>query len=251
MDMQGEYRIPATRQTVWDALNDPEVLKACIAGCESLERTEDGGFEASVTAKVGPVKATFKGAVRLENVNAPESYTIVGEGKGGAAGFAKGGADVKLVEDGSDTILTYTVNAQVGGKLAQIGARLVDSTAKKYATDFFDKFVVIAQQRETGDRPVAETAATETSEPAATPGATPDAMPPVMPPEAAPVPPSPAQETERVQEDATNAALDSVTQQKATRKGMTPMQWILILIVVLFGLTMFFGGDGTMSGVGN
>ncbi|HAJ18608.1 MAG TPA: carbon monoxide dehydrogenase, partial [Rhodospirillaceae bacterium] len=134
MEMTGEYRIPAARETVWEALNDPEVLKACIAGCQSLDRTEDGGFEATVKAKVGPVSATFKGAVRLENVNAPESYTIVGEGKGGAAGFAKGGADVNLVEDGAETILTYKVNAQVGGKLAQIGARLVDSTAKKYAT---------------------------------------------------------------------------------------------------------------------
>jgi carbon monoxide dehydrogenase subunit G len=150
MEMHGEYRIPAPRETVWEALNDPEVLKACIPGCESLETNDVGGFDATVKAKVGPVKATFKGSVVLENVNAPESYTITGEGKGGAAGFAKGGADVKLVEDGAETVLTYTVNAQVGGKLAQIGGRLIDSTAKKYANDFFGKFVEIVTARAGG-----------------------------------------------------------------------------------------------------
>lgn len=140
MDMKGEYRIPAPRETVWEALNDPEILKACIPGCEQLEKTSDTEMNAVVTAKVGPVKATFKGSVTFENVNPPASYSIVGEGKGGVAGFAKGGADVSLAEDGEATVLSYVVKAQVGGKLAQLGSRLIDSTARKMADDFFGKF---------------------------------------------------------------------------------------------------------------
>ncbi|NBN64712.1 SRPBCC family protein [Pannonibacter tanglangensis] len=140
MDMSGEYRIPAPRNDVWNALNDPEVLKACIPGCESLEMTSPTEMTAAVTSKIGPVKARFTGVVTLENMNPPESYTISGEGKGGVAGFAKGGADVRLVEDGDGTILTYTARAQVGGKLAQLGSRLIDSTARKMADDFFGKF---------------------------------------------------------------------------------------------------------------
>ncbi|WP_321342898.1 carbon monoxide dehydrogenase subunit G [Breoghania sp.] len=140
MDMKGEYRIPAPRETVWEALNDPEILKVCIPGCESLEKTSDNELAAEVTAKVGPVKAKFKGSVTFENINAPEGYTIAGEGKGGVAGFAKGGADVHLAEDGEETVLTYEAHAQVGGKLAQLGSRLIDSTARKMADEFFGKF---------------------------------------------------------------------------------------------------------------
>lgn len=140
MDMSGEYRIPAPRESVWAALNDPEVLKACIPGCETLEMTSPTEMQAAVTSKIGPVKAKFKGAVTLENMNPPESYTIAGEGKGGVAGFAKGSADVHLAEDGDGTILTYTAKAQVGGKLAQLGSRLIDSTAKKMADEFFSAF---------------------------------------------------------------------------------------------------------------
>jgi carbon monoxide dehydrogenase subunit G len=121
-------------------LNDPAVLRECIPGCESLEGSAADGFAARVTTKLGPVKATFNGEVRLSNVKAPESYTISGEGKGGVAGFAKGGADVHLAPDGSGTLLTYTANAQVGGKLAQLGSRLIDSTAKKLADQFFACF---------------------------------------------------------------------------------------------------------------
>ena len=143
MDMKGEYRIPAPREKVWEALNDPEILKACIPGCESLEKTSETEMSASVTAKVGPVKAKFKGNVTLENLNPPESYSIVGEGKGGVAGFAKGGADVHLTADGDETILTYEAKAQVGGKLAQLGSRLIDSTARKMAGDFFGKFTEV------------------------------------------------------------------------------------------------------------
>ncbi|GAA0770884.1 carbon monoxide dehydrogenase subunit G [Roseibium denhamense] len=115
-------------------------MKECIPGCESLEKTSDTEMTAAVTSKIGPVKAKFKGAVTLENINAPVSYTIAGEGKGGVAGFAKGSADVKLEEDGTDTVLTYEAKAQVGGKLAQLGSRLIDSTAKKMAEEFFSKF---------------------------------------------------------------------------------------------------------------
>jgi carbon monoxide dehydrogenase subunit G len=119
------------------ALNDPEVLKLCIPGCEELDKTSDTGFAAKVRAKVGPVSARFAGAVTLSELNPPESYTISGEGKGGAAGFAKGGAKVHLAEDGGATTLSYEVDAQVGGKLAQIGSRLISGTAKKMADDFF------------------------------------------------------------------------------------------------------------------
>ena len=138
MQMTGEYVIPASREAVWDALNDPEVLKACIPGCEEVVKTSDTEMEAAVTAKVGPVKAKFKGRITLSDLDPPNGYTISGEGSGGAAGFAKGGAHVKLVPDGaSATVLEYTAHAQVGGKLAQIGQRLIDGTAKKMADQFF------------------------------------------------------------------------------------------------------------------
>jgi carbon monoxide dehydrogenase subunit G len=140
MDMTGEYRIPAPRDKVWAALNDPAMLKAALPGCESLEKLSDTEFAAVVVAKVGPVKAKFNGNVALSNLNPPQSYTIAGEGKGGAAGFAKGGAEVQLTEDGDATILRYTAKADVGGKLAQLGSRLIDGTAKKLADEFFDNF---------------------------------------------------------------------------------------------------------------
>ena len=140
MEMKGEERIEAPRDKVWAALNDPDVLRQCIPGCQSLEKTSDTSFAATVKVKVGPVSANFKGEVKLENINAPESYTISGEGKGGIAGFAKGGADVHLKDDGSDTLLSYEVKAQVGGKLAQMGSRLIDSTSKKLAGQFFSNF---------------------------------------------------------------------------------------------------------------
>jgi len=149
MEMTGEQLIPAPREAVWQALNDPEVLKASIPGCETLTKTSDTSFEAKVKAKVGPVSASFTGAVTLSNIDPPKGYTISGEGKGGVAGFAKGGADVRLEEaEGNQTRLFYDVKAQVGGKLAQIGSRLIEGTAKKLAGEFFENFAqhVVAQQ---------------------------------------------------------------------------------------------------------
>jgi len=145
MEMKGEERIAAPRQVVWESLNDPEVLKQCIPGCESLDKTGENEMAAAVKLKIGPVSAKFKGEVVLENINAPESYTISGEGKGGIAGFAKGGADVNLAEEGDETVLTYEVKAQVGGKIAQLGSRLIDSTSKKLAGQFFEKFKEIVE----------------------------------------------------------------------------------------------------------
>ncbi len=142
MDMNGEQLIPAPRAKVWEALNDPAILRQCIAGCESLEKTSDTSFEANVVVKVGPVKAKFKGKVQLSDLDPPNGYTISGEAQGAvAAGFGKGNAKVALSDAAEGgTRLTYTVNAQVGGKLAQIGARLIDATAAKMAEDFFTKF---------------------------------------------------------------------------------------------------------------
>lgn len=140
MDLTGEYIIEAPRQRVWEALNDPDVLRACIPGCETLEKKSDTEMAATVVTKIGPVKAKFSGEVRLENINAPVSYTIAGEGKGGIAGFAKGGADVVLDEVPEGTKLSYVVKAQIGGKLAQLGSRLIDSTVKKLADQFFQNF---------------------------------------------------------------------------------------------------------------
>ncbi len=146
MDMTGEYRIPAARQTVWDALNDTDVLLECIPGCQSIERVSDTELAARVKAKVGPVSATFNGTVTLQNLSPPEAYTIAGEGKGGAAGFAKGGADVRLAEDGPETtVLTYEVHATFGGKLAQLGARVIKPTTKKMADEFFGRLVARLQ----------------------------------------------------------------------------------------------------------
>lgn len=140
MEMSGQQRIAAARETVWAALNDPEVLKQCIPGCQELTKEGDNAFAAKVRAKVGPVSANFTGQVTLSDIVPPESYTISGEGKGGAAGFAKGGAKVSLAEDGEGTLLSYDVDAKVGGKMAQLGARLIDGTARKMADDFFSRF---------------------------------------------------------------------------------------------------------------
>lgn len=140
MELQGERLIPASQDKTWAALNDPEILKACIAGCESLERTGDDAFAALVAVKVGPVSARFKGNLKLSNVQAPNSYTINFDGQGGVAGFGKGSADVTLGPEGDQTRLKYLAKAQVGGKMAQVGSRLIDAAAAKVAEDFFKAF---------------------------------------------------------------------------------------------------------------
>jgi carbon monoxide dehydrogenase subunit G len=140
MDMTGERRIAAPRQTVWLALNDPAVLKSSIPGCESLEKSSDTDLKATAAVKIGPISARFSGKVQLLDLDPPSSYRIEGEGQGGVAGFAKGGAVVRLADDGAGTLLSYDVKAQVGGKIAQLGARLIDATAKQMADAFFTRF---------------------------------------------------------------------------------------------------------------
>jgi carbon monoxide dehydrogenase subunit G len=140
MDMTGERRIAASRETVWQALNDPTVLKASIPGCESLEKLSDTDMKATTSVKIGPIAARFNGTVHLSDIDPPNGYTIGGEGQGGVAGFAKGGAKVRLEPAGEATVLQYEVHAQVGGRIAQLGARLIDATAKQMADSFFDRF---------------------------------------------------------------------------------------------------------------
>ncbi|HSA81930.1 MAG TPA: carbon monoxide dehydrogenase subunit G [Geminicoccaceae bacterium] len=140
MQLAGEQRIAAPRSKVWAALNDPTVLKAAIPGCESLDQDGADSYSAVVVAKIGPVRARFKGRAALSNIRAPESYTISGEGAGGVAGMAKGAAELRLEDHGAETVLHYVVKADVGGKLAQVGSRLIESTARKYANDFFARF---------------------------------------------------------------------------------------------------------------
>tara|TARA_R110002110_G_scaffold80165_4_gene209017 strand:- start:3787 stop:4428 length:642 start_codon:yes stop_codon:yes gene_type:complete len=145
MEMSGEYKIPAPREDVWAALNDPEVLRQSIPGAESVDKISDDEFEAVAKAKVGPVSARFKGKVKLTDIDPPNGYTISGEGTGGAAGFAKGSAKVSLTEtDDGGTLLSYSVTAQVGGKLAQIGQRFIDSTASRMSEEFFNNFSGLA-----------------------------------------------------------------------------------------------------------
>lgn len=140
MEMKDEIRIEAPRDRVYAALNDPDTLKECIPGCEELIKNSDTELEAKVTLKIGPVKAKFGGNVTLDKSNAPGRFSLTGEGTGGVAGFAKGGADVELEEDGEATVLRYTAKADVGGKIAQLGSRLINSTANRLASQFFAKF---------------------------------------------------------------------------------------------------------------
>lgn len=168
MDLTGEYFIAAPRQQVWDALNDPEILKLCVPGCEEMEKISDTQFTAKVVMKVGAVKARMKGKVQLSDIDAPNSYTITGQGQGGVAGFAKGGAKVTLVDaDGNGTILRYEATAELGGKLAAVGSRLIQGIAKKTADDFFGKFAAHLS----GEAP-AQAAPIAQATPAVTPAAT-------------------------------------------------------------------------------
>ena len=182
MDMTGERRIPAARQKVWDALNDPTVLQACIPGCESLERVGENSMKARAAVKIGPIGAKFSGTVHLTDLDPPNGYRISGEGNGGVAGFAKGGANVTLADAGAETLLSYVVNAQVGGKIAQLGARLIDATSKQMADQFFDRFTATVAE------PVPAAAAIEAQQPTlapidpAVPGTPLPIRPGIMPP---------------------------------------------------------------------
>ena len=153
MDMTGEQRIPAPQKTVWRALNDPEILRACIPGCQELVKLSDTEMTAIAVVKVGPISARFQGAVTLSDLEPPHGYSITGEGQGGVAGHAKGGAIVRLAAEGDETILTYEVSAQIGGKLAQLGGRMIDATAKSMSTAFFKKFAAEIEQRDSGQAP--------------------------------------------------------------------------------------------------
>jgi uncharacterized protein len=149
MEMAGRVELDAPRQLVWEKLNDPDTLQACIPGCESLEKESDTAFDAVATLKIGPMKVRFKGHVELTDLDPPNGYRINGEGQGGIAGFAKGGATVSLEAlDGDRTALVYDVSANVGGKMAQLGARLLDSVAKKYADQFFTNFAAAVSPTE-------------------------------------------------------------------------------------------------------
>jgi uncharacterized protein len=213
MEMTGEFRIPAPRQRVWEGLNDPEVLKQCIPGCQTLEKVSDTEFNGRVVASVGPVRATFGGKVTLSDLDPPQSYTISGEGSGGVAGFAKGGAKVDLAEDGAATLLTYAVQAQVGGKLAQVGSRLIDGVARKMANDFFGRLaeaVAIEQ---------AAPAALETALGESAPAA-PIAEPEPMAAEPLPAPPPPAP--------------------RPASRRLPPAVWVTGLAVIVILLLYFF-----------
>jgi carbon monoxide dehydrogenase subunit G len=150
MKMTGDQRIAASRQRVWEALNDPAILKQCIPGCQSLEQESAERMKATIALKVGPISARFAGAVTLSDLDPPNSYTISGEGQGGTAGFARGGAKVRLAEDAGATLLAYDVDAQVGGRLAQLGGPVIDATAKQLAGTFFKRFgEIVVSETET------------------------------------------------------------------------------------------------------
>jgi uncharacterized protein len=234
MDMTGEYRIAAPRAKVWAALNDAEILRQAIPGCDEIEKTSDTSFTAKITAKVGPVKASFGGKVTLSDMDPPNGYTITGEGSGGVAGFAKGGAKVGLVDDGAGTLLTYSVDAQVGGKLAQIGSRLIDGTARKMAEDFFSRFAALVAEGEAADPVVIPVV---TPEPAATIAAEPAveaALASAADPHAAgmPIEPEPVVTPRTAKLDAPGGATPVSTGNKPSG-GLNPWIWIPALVIVL------------------
>ena len=167
MQMTGEQRIAASRQRVWEALNDPDVLRRCIPGCQSLEKEADDRLKATVEIKIGPIGARFNGAVTLSDLDPPNGYTITGEGQGGTVGFAKGGAKVRLAEADGGTLLSYEVDAQVGGRLAQLGGPIIDATAKQLAGKFFQEFGAVVSGAGAPAGPAAATASAQSSSTAA------------------------------------------------------------------------------------
>ncbi|HEY2033702.1 MAG TPA: carbon monoxide dehydrogenase subunit G [Rhizomicrobium sp.] len=211
MDFSGRYLIPASPEIVWAALNDAEILKSCIPGCEKMTKTDATHFEAVVTLKVGPVKATFKGNVALENLDPPHNATLRGEGQGGVAGFAKGEAEIVLTPENGNTALTYTAKANIGGKLAQIGQRLIDGAAKQIADDFFSRFSgAIAAASAVGSAGPAGEVVMDSG------------MPSVEPP--------PMVDGEIVAEAASGK-----------REGVAPEIWVVGLIAVIIILLVLFG----------
>lgn len=225
MKLAGERSIEAPPEKVWAALNDEALLLKCIPGCKALERISDDELAARVDAKVGPVKASFKGQVRLENVSPPHSYTLVGQGKG-AAGFAKGRADVALQGDGGATRLAYSVEATVGGKLAQMGARLVDSTARKYADGFFDCFARVVTEG-AGTAEAKEPAAGDLKAP---PGREPGAAETVPHAPGSPTPPPEA------------AGAGKAPPAAEPRGGLPAALWAALLIGAVLALLYLFAG---------
>ena len=172
MDITGEYTIPATRQQVWDALNDTNVLKQCVPGCEEMEKVSDTEFTAKITAKIGAVRAKLKGKVELSEMDPPNSYTISGSGQGGVAGFAKGGAKVTLSDaPGGGTLLTYHAQADLGGKLAAVGSRVIQGVVKKMADDFFGKFARVVSGEDLTEAANAKTSTASTATASPTPAA--------------------------------------------------------------------------------
>lgn len=165
MEITGEYRIPAPRQAVWDALNDPEMLRISLPGCKSLDRTGANEFTATIAARIGPVSATFKGKVELSDLDPPNGYTLSGRGQGGPAGFAKGGAKVSLQSVGDETLLRYKADVDVGGKLASVGSRLIGGVAASMAEEFFGKFSRAVAGGVGGDRLEAASPAAGTAAP--------------------------------------------------------------------------------------
>jgi carbon monoxide dehydrogenase subunit G len=226
--MTGEFRIPAPRQRVWEGLNDPEILKSSIPGCQTIEKLSDTEFTAKVLAQVGPVKANFAGKVTLADLNPPQSYTIAGEGSGGVAGFAKGSAKVNLDEDADATVLHYAVQAHVGGKLAQIGSRLIDSVARRMAENFFTRFVAAVSPEE------AATVSSVTAETEAVPQDRVAAETPVH--DAAP--------TASVEARPNAAALQDAAATPAAKKEirLPPAVWVTGLVAVIGAILYYFTG---------
>ena len=237
MKMKGEFRVPTDRETVWRALNDTEVLKECLPGCQEIEKTSDTEMAATLVIKVGPVKATFKGGVTLSDLDPPNGYTISGQGQGGTAGFASGEAKVRLVEEEGATVVQYDVDAKVGGKLAQIGSRLIDSTAKKLAKQFFDK---LAEKLGGGEE--AETAA-ESAPEAAAPAEPAPAPDPTPAPDPAPASPEPAAApADAPSEGAPAADAGPPLPPAVQRKGLPTAAWAAAVVVVAVVLILVFTG---------